>query len=238
MIVGTGKLIEWFSINNKPFWIIRRSEKSEMITRSPEDDIDLDTVKSKDLLQQALSLLSPEVYYIQTWGGIDPKSTTGAKTCVHFRLLDNESRLSNQPAIIAGIDPLTFESKLEAELNKRMDAYEKERKLTDRITELERRLTEGDTDSRFIGRIIDRVEPWAMKIFPEYAPTANVGTLQPIKKEDIKEMTSDQVEKIEAALAVLQSKVGEESLPILMEKLAALSQNDPKTFKMALQILG
>lgn len=228
MIVGTGKLIEWFSINNKPFWIIRRSEKGEIITRSPEDDSELDTIKSKELLQQALSLLSPEIYYIQTWGGSEPKFTTAAKTCVHFRLIDGE-RNNNPQSVITGIDPTTFDAKVEAEVQKRMDSYIKEQTLLNRIGNLEKKLAEPENDDKVIDRWLNRVEPWARNIFPEYAPK-NIGTIKQVNKEDITEMKEENIHRIENALAVFQADLGEEKTVELLEKFGSLCQKDPDTF--------
>ncbi len=240
MIIGTEKILQWFTMNDKPFWIIRRSEKSDMITRSPDDDPALDSVKSKEILQSALSLLSPEVYYIQTWGGSDPKATTGAKTCVHFRLLDGENRNTGVQSVISGVDPQTFEAKVRAEVEKEMTAYKEKQELLTRIGALETQLKEDSGGDFWQGseKTLGILKDWGV---PEFIrglnPQANVGKMQPVNKENVKEMTEEQVSKIEAALAVLQTKVGEENLPALMEKLAALSQNDPKTFNMALKIL-
>jgi len=239
MIVGTDKLLSWFHYNEKPFWIIRRSEKSDMIARSPEDDNTLDVPKSKELLNQALSFLNPEIYYIQTWGGSDPKSTTGLKTSVHFRITDNENK---QPAIpgIGYVDPSTMEQKINERVEEKMTAWKKEQELLNRIGALEKQLTEDKDDGTTIERIFDRAERYIGYFDPEFTKRIKspvVGEMKKINKEEIKEMNSEQTKKLEDALGVLQAKVGEDKLPDMMTKLAALSQNDPDTFDYAMSKL-
>jgi hypothetical protein len=239
MIVGTGKLIEWFSINNKPFWIIRRSEKSDIITRSPEDDSTLDIVKSKEILQQALSLLSPEIYYIQTWGGNEAKFTTAAKTCVHFRLLDPDSRNGNQQSVISGIDPGTFDSKVEAEVSKRMGAYEEKQALLNRIGKLEEQVKDGSGGDFWDkgDRVLGRIEKWIPNFIPGFKISNDIGNIKQVNKEDIKEMKEENVARIENTLAVFQADLGEEKTVELMEKLGSICQNDNDTFKFLIKKL-
>jgi hypothetical protein len=240
MIVGTGKLLDWFTYNDKPFWIIRRSEKSDMIARSPENEVDLDTVRSKELLQSTLSILSPEVYYIQTWSGTNPQSTTGAKTCVHFRLTDGESRNNNQQPVISGIDPQTFDSKVESEVQKRMDIFTKEQALLSRIGKLEEQLKE-DSGSGFwdkSDRVMDRVERWLPNFIPEFKTKINVGNIKQVNKEDITEMKQENIERVENTLAVFQADLGEDKTVELLEKLGSICQNDNDTFKFLIKKLG
>jgi len=210
-------------MNNRPYWIIRRSEKGDVIARTNETE-PTDVPTSKEVLQQTLSLLAPDVYIIQTWEGADPQKTTGTKYAVHFRLQERESMVNMNA--IAGMQQGDIESKIAEGVSKAIKDYEEKQTYLRKIEALEKQLKEGSSSGidAATERILNKFEPWFPNFFGE--PKGNIGkTTEPMTKE----LEDISVESIE----ILQQALGAEKFAKLMQKLAIISKEKPLTFKAA-----
>lgn len=237
MIRGIEALRDWFLFNNRSYWMIRRTEKGDLIARTDENQSQ-EPPAALVLLESIYTILEPGTYLLQCWSG-DPKATTGLKTATWFIKPGDAPQL---PGHINGTAAESIET-IRTTLQREFEGKRAHEKAIEELHAQIKELKAKQQEESVIEKIIGRLEPYLPLILKSLSRTAPAVTGQPRqpqkpaeKQTETQEEMTESESRAQNALQKLYEKVGDD-LPGLLEKLADLSENDPETFNTALKLL-
>lgn len=230
MIKGSENILKLLRDNKAAYWRLLNREGGSVIAET--DDKDMTTGAAETHLKNFIELLGPGTYFIEMWD--KPGDNRGRKK-TPFELYGADGKLPQQAQIGAIPGGQSINDMINEALEKermrnsieRLTAQLAEKDATIRKHEATIRQLEQDADN--VGtRIFSRIEPFIGHFIPNGAAAAAAPA-------QVAGNATDVEKRLEAAFDHWQKK---EADPVtIVERIAALSHDDPGTYAMARGIL-
>jgi hypothetical protein len=231
MILGADNLINWYKLNDAPYWSIRASkEKSRANCIVKSRDIEQYSIKQgEEDLTKALSLLAHGTRYF-----IECKESLSSSSSIRetaFDLLDNHQAQTVSPSIGA-VNHVSHDT-LQNEIAKALEAYKEQQRIAELEKELKLLRAENKTlqQSPFeqrVTNVLSIIEPSIKKYMSgnnsQTPPVASIGSTG----------NQDQ-ERLEIALEKWSN--ADADFVAVIEKIAALAVHDKSKYNMAKSML-
>lgn len=235
MIIGNENILTWFKAQNRPNWKLKKSANSDVIAFSQKQDPTID--EAIEELQATFNYIAPGQYLIECWEGSDKRGR--AKSPVQ---IDGNPDKNYKSGGIAGI---YGPEELEQKINEGIERYRRDQE----FEETKKRLEELEKERESLQyKLLQRLEPYipvlgqiiTSSLTGGKAPNiGNTGTKKKMSDEPLNnEPMNKQKELIERANEALEKWFDIDPDAVeLMEKIAALAQNDKDTYQMAKNML-
>ena len=243
MITGKNKILDFVSLNNSPYWQVRRGEGSAPIMEyNPAPPILASIDESKTRLQTLLNMLDNGTYFIEAWESAGQKKGWFKDS---FQINENGYGSFN-PSQISGVQvpsitPEDIEKRISEALERdrekrRFEALEAENKdLLKRVKEI------NEANDAFWLRVMKRAEPYiepimnGLGILPQTPAPATAAISGIHGNENKQQMANEINDRAERALERWFEK--DQDCITLMEKIVELAETKPEIYTKAKGLL-